>query len=68
MEYRVEELAAAAGVGVDTIRFYQGLGCWNPAVEISRGSYETALDVFLHSNLITRRHDYEDVVVAPPAG
>jgi NitT/TauT family transport system substrate-binding protein len=52
----------------DTIRFYQGLGCWNPAVEISRGSYETALDVFLHSNLITKRHDYDDVVVAPPAG
>jgi ABC-type nitrate/sulfonate/bicarbonate transport system substrate-binding protein len=52
----------------DTIRFYQGLGCWNPAVEISRSSYETALDVFLHSNLITQRHDYDDVVVAPPAG
>ena len=26
MEYRVEELAAAAGVRVDTIRFYQGRG------------------------------------------
>jgi hypothetical protein len=24
--------------------------------------------VFLHSNLITKRHDYDDVVVAPPAG
>jgi hypothetical protein len=24
--YRVEELAAATGVGVDTIRFYQGRG------------------------------------------
>ena len=51
-----------------TIRFYQGLGCWNPAVEISRSSYETALDVFLHSNLITKRHSYDDVVAAPPAG
>ena len=51
-----------------TIRFYQGLGCWNPAVEISRSSYETALDVFLHSNLITKRHSYDDVVVAPPTG
>ena len=26
MQYRVEELARAAGVGVDTIRFYQGRG------------------------------------------
>jgi len=26
MEYRVEELAAAAGIGVDTVRFYQGKG------------------------------------------
>ncbi|MDH3519618.1 MAG: MerR family transcriptional regulator [Myxococcales bacterium] len=26
MEYRVEELAAAADVGVDTVRFYQGRG------------------------------------------
>ncbi|MCH7907170.1 MAG: ABC transporter substrate-binding protein, partial [Chloroflexi bacterium] len=52
----------------DTIRFYQGLGCWNPAVEISRGSYEAALDVFLHSGLITKRHPYDDVVVPPPQG
>ena len=52
----------------NTIRFYQGLGCWNPAVEISKDSYEAALDVFLHSELITKRHAYEDVVVAPPAG
>ena len=52
----------------DTIRFYQGLGCWNPAVDISRASYETALDVFLHSGLITKRHSYDDVVVPPPQG
>ena len=26
MDYRVEELATAAGVGVDTLRFYQGRG------------------------------------------
>lgn len=30
MEYRVEELAAATGVGVDTIRFYQGRGLIAP--------------------------------------
>lgn len=30
MEYRVEELATATGVGVDTIRFYQGRGLVDP--------------------------------------
>lgn len=30
MEYRVEELAAAAGIRVDTIRFYQGRGLLAP--------------------------------------
>ena len=30
MEYRVEELAASTGVGVDTIRFYQGRGLIAP--------------------------------------
>jgi NitT/TauT family transport system substrate-binding protein len=49
-----------------TIAFYQGLGNWNPPVTISRATYETALDVFLHSQLITRRHPYEQVVVSPP--
>jgi NitT/TauT family transport system substrate-binding protein len=49
-----------------TITFYQRLGNWSPPVTISRATYETALDVFLHSQLITRRHPYEQVVVAPP--
>jgi NitT/TauT family transport system substrate-binding protein len=49
-----------------TIAFYQQLGNWNPPVTISPATYETALDVFLHSQLITRRHPYEHVVVAPP--
>jgi DNA-binding transcriptional MerR regulator len=30
MEYRVEALAAAAGVSVDTVRFYQGRGLLDP--------------------------------------
>ncbi|HSF31814.1 MAG TPA: ABC transporter substrate-binding protein [Candidatus Tectomicrobia bacterium] len=51
-----------------TIAFYQQLGCWNPAVTISRETYEAALEVFLHSKLITRRHPYEQVVVPPPEG
>lgn len=45
-----------------TIEFYQGLGCWNPDLTISRESYDAALDVFLHSGIITKRHAYGDVV------
>jgi NitT/TauT family transport system substrate-binding protein len=49
-----------------TIAYYQQLGCWNPPVTISRATYEVALDVCIHSQLITRRHSYEQVVVPPP--
>ena len=49
-----------------TIATYQQLGCWNPEVTISPETYEAALDVFLHSQLITKRHPYEQVVVPPP--
>jgi len=51
-----------------TIAYYQKLGCWTPHVEITRPAFEVALDVFQHAGLITRRHRYEDVVAAPPAG
>jgi NitT/TauT family transport system substrate-binding protein len=56
------------GALTQTIAYYQQLGCWNPAVTISRDTYEAALDVFLHAKLITRRHPYEQVVVPPPEG
>src|SRR5437899_225506 len=36
-----------------TIAYYQQLGCWSSPVTISRATYEVALDVFLHSRLIT---------------
>jgi NitT/TauT family transport system substrate-binding protein len=49
-----------------TIGYYQKLGCWTPHVEITRPAFEVALDVFHHAKLITKRHRYEDVVVAPP--
>jgi NitT/TauT family transport system substrate-binding protein len=49
-----------------TIAYYQQLGCWNPSVTISHATYEAALEVFLHSRLITKRHPYEQVVVPPP--
>ena len=49
-----------------TIAYYQSLGNWGGSVTIAPEAYETALDVFSHSKLITRRHPYSKVVVAPP--
>jgi NitT/TauT family transport system substrate-binding protein len=54
------------GVLTQTLAYYQRLGCWNPSVSISRAAYDMALDVFLHSRLITKRHAYEQVIVPPP--
>ena len=50
-----------------TIQAYQRLGCWQGGLEIPPAAYEVALDVFLHSGLISRRHPYAAVVVPPPA-
>jgi NitT/TauT family transport system substrate-binding protein len=50
-----------------TIAAYQRLGCWNGPLEIPRDACEVSLDVFLHSGLITTRHSYDAVAVAPPA-
>ena len=58
-DIRREALAAA-------IACYQRLGCWAGDVGIDRSHYETALDVFAHSRLISRRHPYEQVVVPAP--
>lgn len=52
---------------VSAIACYQRLGCWAGDVGIDRSHYETALDVFAHSRLISRRHPYDQVVVPPPA-
>ena len=46
-----------------TISSYQALRSWEGEITISRELYEQALDVFLYSGLISRRHPYEDVVV-----
>jgi NitT/TauT family transport system substrate-binding protein len=50
-----------------TIATYQKLGCWTPHVEITRAAFEVTLDVFAFSGLISRRHNYEDVIAQPPA-
>jgi len=51
---------------VRAIAAYQTLGTWGGEIAIPRPLYETALDVFSHSKLITKRYAYEEVVVAPP--
>jgi NitT/TauT family transport system substrate-binding protein len=70
-----EEIAAAQssffpGIAHDaltrSIAYYQQLGCWAGPVAIASEAYEVALDVFSYSKLITRRHAYDEVVVAPP--
>ncbi len=56
----------ASDAMIASIRYYQQLGCWDGDIVIDPAHYETALDVFVYSKLITRRHPYEKVVVAPP--
>lgn len=41
---------------------YQRLGCWDGGIEIPRDLYEQSLNVFEHSRLINRRHEYAAVV------
>ncbi len=55
----VEAIAAA-------VAFYQQLGNWGGDIAIDPQHYESALDVFAHSRLISKRHAYRDVVIAPP--
>ncbi len=50
------------------VSYYQKLGTWSGNITVEPDLYESALDVFAHSNLITKRHSYDDVVVAPPGG
>lgn len=49
-----------------TIQAYQALGCWQLEPRISSASYDTLLEVFLNSGLISRRHPYDAAIVAPP--
>jgi hypothetical protein len=57
----------ALAVLTRSIEAYQRLGCWGGGIGIEPAHYEAALDVFLHSKLITRRHPYSAVVAAPDA-
>ena len=51
---------------IDTIATYQASGCWSPDPAINPNSYETLLDVFMYSGLITRRHPLESCVATAP--
>lgn len=51
----------------NTIATYQASGCWSPDPAINSNSYETLLDVFMHSGLITKRHPIDSCVSTPPA-
>lgn len=69
--YLAKQLAALfpaidSAVLANTIGTYQQLGCWEPSVTISAASYNTLLDVFLHSGAITQRHPMDACVVQPP--
>lgn len=75
-ETPAEEIAAAeagffpdidASVLVETIRYYQQLGCWTPHVEITEPAYEVTLDVFQHVGQISTRHAYDEVCALPPS-
>jgi len=50
-----------------SIEAYQSLGTWAGGLGIESAHYEAALDVFLHSKLITKRHPYAGMVVTPDA-
>ena len=55
----VDAIAAA-------VAFYQKLDNWGGDIGIEPDDYQTALDVFEHSKMITKRHPYRDVIAAPP--
>lgn len=70
-----DEVAATLGtyfadinpaVLASTIGYYQKLGNWTPHVEITKESYEAALDVFEHDGRLESRPAYEDVIAPPP--
>jgi NitT/TauT family transport system substrate-binding protein len=57
----IEEAALARAIAA-----YQTLGTWGGDVAIPQALYETALDVFAYSKLISKRYAYDKVVVQPP--
>ena len=52
----------------NTIRAYQGLGCWSEHVEITREAFEVTRDVFRNVGRDVAGDIYPKVVAAPPRG
>jgi len=50
----------------DAIARYQSLGCWQGDASIPADLYQQALEVFLASGSISRRHPYDEVVAPRP--
>jgi len=48
----------------NTISTYQTLGCWNHDGQIGKLDYQTLLDVFKYSGLITEEHDFEKLITS----
>lgn len=48
----------------ETIVAYKRLGCWQVDPNISRQAYENLQDVFLYSGLISRKYDYDKVIIS----
>ncbi|HJP28005.1 MAG TPA: hypothetical protein QF694_04240 [Dehalococcoidia bacterium] len=61
--YFPEMAESAIASAVDA---YQKLGTWSGGIAVEKDLYETALDVFEHSNMVGSRHSYDEVVVPPP--
>ncbi|UCH49575.1 MAG: ABC transporter substrate-binding protein [Betaproteobacteria bacterium] len=55
----VEATAAA-------VAFYQKLDNWGGDIAIDPQHYERTLDVFSHSKRISKRHDYDAMIISPP--
>jgi NitT/TauT family transport system substrate-binding protein len=70
MEVAQAEAPFFPGIAVEAtasaVAYYQRLGTWDGDIEIPQRLYETALDVFEHSGMVSARHAYEEVVAPPP--
>jgi NitT/TauT family transport system substrate-binding protein len=47
-----------------TVAAYQAMGTWGGEDSISEATYDTLLEVFAHSGLVTKRHPYSSAIEA----
>ena len=67
LEIATAEASFFPGIPLDVmeaaIARYQQLGTWRLDPTITRGQYDTAMDIFVHTGIFKERFAYEDVVV-----